>query len=79
MPPNKETTVYVSESEAKNWMLFQEFFDPFEVMVTCGVFKVRNGSVSLDFDKEGTLRAIRRSDVLYNERYGDIRPLSNKG
>lgn len=72
--PKNETPVLISEAEASKWLLFQQYFDPFDTMVKSGVFTVRNGSVSLDFDKTGILKNIRRTDILYSERYGDTRP-----
>lgn len=46
----------------------QEYYNMFMLMIQRGVFKQKNATVSLDFDKNGTLAAIRRNDFLFSVR-----------
>jgi hypothetical protein len=64
-----EVAVYIPDEDASKWILFQQYYDPFTVMVNHGVFGVKNGSVALHFDHEGVLRAINRADILYSRKY----------
>lgn len=70
-----KVAVYVADEDVSKWMLFQQYYSPFSVLVSAGVFSVRNGSVSLHFDREGVLKTINRADILYSERYGDNTPI----
>jgi len=38
-------------------------------MVERGVFETKNGSVTLNFDKDGVLQTIERKDYLYSKRH----------
>jgi hypothetical protein len=65
----EKIAIYVPDAEAKMFLLFQEHFDQFNLMVNSGVFDVRNGSVTLHMDKNGSIKTINRSDVLYSARH----------
>lgn len=60
--------IFLPNEEAKKFLLFQQYYLPFMLMVEKGVFDQKNATVSLDFDKNGVLRSIRRADFLYTER-----------
>lgn len=64
-----EVAVYLPDAEAKKWLLFQEFYSPFTLMLDSHVFEVRNGSVVLHFDANGSIQAINRTDYLYKHGY----------
>lgn len=61
--------VYIPDNEASQFLLFQQYFEPFSLCVDNGVFDIRNGSAILHFDANGTLQAINRADVLYSRRH----------
>ena len=61
--------IYVPDEEAKKFLEFQEHYDVFMLLLNSGVFDVRNGSVVLHMDKNGSIKAINRSDVLYSARH----------
>lgn len=61
--------IYIPDEEAKQFLLFQEHYETFLLMVEHGTFDVRNGSVTLHFDKHGDIKTINRSDVLYSARH----------
>lgn len=61
--------IYIADEEAAKFLLFQEHYETFCLLLNHGVFDVRNGSVSLHMDKHGSIKAINRSDVLYSSRH----------
>jgi len=61
--------IYIADDEAVKFLLFQEYYETFMVLINSRVFDVRNGSVTLNFDKNGTLKTINRSDILYSYRH----------
>ena len=64
-----EVAVYLLETEAEKWRLFQAHYESFSIMVENGIFSVRNGSVALHFDHQGTLQTIQRADVMYSRKH----------
>lgn len=58
-------TLLLPEEEAKKWLLFQEYYSQFSIMVEQGVFDITNGSATLHFDPQGVLRSITRADILW--------------
>lgn len=65
----EKIAVYIPDKEAKQFLLFQEHYETFCLMLGHGVFDVRNGSVTLHMDKNGSIKAINRADVLYSSRH----------
>jgi len=63
--------IYIPDEDAKKFLLFQEYYDVFTMMVEHGAFGVRNGSVTMHFDKKGSLKAINRADILYSARFDE--------
>lgn len=61
--------VYIPDEEAKQFLLFQQYFEPFTTMVDAKVFEIRNGSAMLHFDSQGVLQLINRADVLYSRKH----------
>lgn len=60
--------IYVLDKEAKQFILFQKNYDLFNLLLSSKVFEQKNCTILLDFDKFGTLKAIRRNDYLYSDR-----------
>jgi hypothetical protein len=65
----EKIAVFIPDEEASKFLLFQQYFNPFTVMLDSGVFTIRNGSAILHFDSQGELQAINRADVLYSKRH----------
>lgn len=61
--------VYIPDEDAQKFLLFQQYYDVFSLMVESGVFDIKNGSAALHFDKNGELLAINRADILYSKRH----------
>ncbi len=66
---SEQIAIYVPDEEARKFLQFQEHYDEFCLLLESGVFDVRNGSVTLHMDKQGAIKAINRSDVLYSARH----------
>jgi len=64
-----KVAIYIPDEEAKKFLLFQEYYDEFTLLVDAGVFKIRNGSAVIHFDKKGDIKAINRADILYSARF----------
>lgn len=69
MNNNEPIPIFILDDDAKKFLLFQQFYDQFTIMLDNDVFKVRNGSVVLHFDKYGVIQTINRSDILYSSRH----------
>ena len=61
--------VYIPDEDAEKFLLFQQYYATFSLLVENGVFDIRNGSAVLHFDKKGELLAINRADILYSKRH----------
>lgn len=61
--------IYIPDEEAKKFILFQKYFDPFSLLVEKKVFEQKNASISLHFDNQGILQSINREDILYSKRF----------
>lgn len=61
--------VYIPDEDANKFLLFQQHFEPFSIMLDSGVFEIKNGSAVLHFDSNGTLQAINRADIIYSKRH----------
>lgn len=66
---DNQITLFIEPIDVGKWKLFQEYYEPFNVMVDYGVFAVKNGAVSLHFDSQGILQTIQRADILYSKRH----------
>lgn len=57
--------IYIPDEEAKKFLMFQEYYDVFSLMLEHKVFEQKGATLLLHFDKFGKLRNISRQDVLY--------------
>lgn len=64
-----EVAVYLADPDVHKWMLFQQYYDPFTLLIDRHVFEQRNATVSLDFDHLGILQTIRRNDFLFSRKH----------
>lgn len=64
-----EVAVYLPDETAKKFLLFQEYFDTFSILIDRGVFQQKNAAISLHFDNNGTLQTIQRADFLYSRKH----------
>lgn len=64
-----EVAVYLPDETAKKFLLFQEYFDIFSILIDREVFQQKNAAISLHFDNNGTLQTIQRADFLYSRKH----------
>lgn len=64
-----KVAIYIPDEEAKQFLIFQQYFEPVNAIIEAGVFEIRNGSAILHFDSQGTLQGINRADVLYSRKH----------
>ena len=69
MLPVNEITILMTEEDAKLFVLFQEHYDTFKMLVERGVFDQKSAAVTLHFDSVGTLQVINRADTLYSRKH----------
>lgn len=67
-PPKIEVAVYMADQDAQKFMLFQQYYDLFSLLLDRGVFNQSNCAISLHFDKNGDLQVIQRADYLYSKK-----------
>ena len=65
---NEQVTVFLTTPEALLFKDFQQFHATFALLVKKGVFDIKNGSATIHFDSEGTIKKIERHDSLFDSR-----------
>lgn len=63
--------IELNDQDAEKFLKFIEHYDTFSVLLDRGVFNVKNGSVVMDFDKNGTMQTIRFTGFMYSKRHED--------
>lgn len=62
-------TVYLLDNEASKWILFQQHFETFNLLLEKKVFEQKSACIMLHFDHLGSLQKIQREDSLYDKRF----------
>lgn len=65
---SEKIPIYILDAEAKKFLVFQQYYEPIALLIDKKVFEQKNATISLDFDKFGVLRSIRRQDFLFSSR-----------
>lgn len=65
----EKIAVYIPDNEAKQFLIFQQYFIPINILIEKKVFEQKNATILLDFDKYGNMQSIRRNDLLYSKRF----------
>jgi len=60
--------IFVLNEEAEQFILFQQHYDTFLLLLNNGALNQKNGKVVLHFDSNGTLQLIERADVLFSRK-----------
>ncbi len=58
--------IYIPDEEAKKFLIFQQYYDLFNLLLSQKVFEQKGATITLHFDKHGVLRSINRQDILYD-------------
>lgn len=66
---NAITTLELTRHDAALFVLFQQYYNDFGFMVQSGVFDIRNGKASLQFDEFGHLKNIKKELWTYADTY----------
>lgn len=66
--PNK-VIIELSDRDARLFKEFQRHYETFDLLLSRGVFDVRNGSVILDFDKNAQMQTIRFTGYMFSRRH----------
>lgn len=63
-----EVTVYLDEEQAKQFVVFQQYYPVISTLLRAKVFEQKGAAITLHFDKFGVLRNVTRADVLFDHR-----------
>lgn len=63
---DNQTLVYLEPEVAGKFVLFQQYFIPFGVMLESNFFEQRAATLVTRIDKDGKIRDISRTDLLYS-------------
>lgn len=69
MEKNETTTLFLIPTEVQKFVLFQQYYEPFSILLNYKVFEQKNATVLIDFDHEGILKSIRRNDFMYSRKF----------
>ena len=62
----KKTAIYLTDEEAKFFILLQEYQYEIELLVEYDVFKIKNGKATLHFDNLG-LAQVNTDKIVYKK------------
>jgi hypothetical protein len=65
---DNEIKIFLTPTDAELFKQWQHFYDVFNKLSNSGAFNVKNGSVEIHFDHEGTIKKIERRDSLFDSR-----------
>ena len=63
----EKIAIYIPDDEAARFLLFQKHYDAFNLLFEHGVFDVKNGTIELNFNKNGVLSSINVRKTLYKD------------
>lgn len=63
---DNKTLLYLDDYQAGQFVLFQKYFIPFNLLCDSKVFEQKAATIILNIDKEGTIKSIVRTDLLYS-------------
>lgn len=70
---DKRIPIYVPDEEAKQFLLFQKYYDLFSLLIDRGILNQKKAIISLYFDHTGNLTKIQRDDNLYDSLHPDFK------
>ena len=65
---DNEIKIFLTTPDAIMFRSFQQFHSTFALLCSSGVFDCKNGSVTIHFDNDSTIKKIERNDSLYDSR-----------
>lgn len=73
--PNK-TIVELTDADAQLFIEFQKNYNTFSTLLQSGMFGIRNGNATVNFDKDGVIREINFHVVGYKKGFPIIAIIS---
>lgn len=64
-----EITIFATDDTAKKFLLFQKYFDIFNVLLENNIFEQKKATIALNFDHNGILQSVQRADFLYTKKF----------
>lgn len=64
---DNQTLVYLTDDVAEKFKTFQQYFIPFNVLLDARFFEQRAVTLTTRIDKEGVIKSIVRTDLLYSD------------
>ena len=61
--------IFIPDEDAKKFLLFQEHYNLFSLLLERNVFNQKNCAITLHFDSQGKLQVIQRADYLYSAKH----------
>lgn len=55
-----QTIIYLTEEDARLFVQFQKSYMIFRALIEAEALEIRNGSVTLNFDANGAIRAVKK-------------------
>ena len=65
---DEQITIFLTPPEVALFKDFQQYHQTFTLMCQKGVFSIKNGSATIHFDPQGTIKKIERNDSLFDSR-----------
>lgn len=59
----QQITIFLAPIDAEAFKLFQKHYVAFKMLDSIGAFNVRAGSITLDFDKDGQVKGIKKEEM----------------
>lgn len=63
----QNVTIILTPIDAEAYKLFQKYYLAFKLLDSVGAFSIKNGSVTLDFDKFGQVKGVHKNEVFRPE------------
>lgn len=64
---DNQTLIYLTDTDAEKFILFQKYYKQFSLLVDKKVFEQRGAVINIHFDKQSEIVNINRSDLLYQK------------
>ena len=68
----QEVTVFLTPIEANEFIMFRKYYPIIKVLIDNRVFDQKGATVSLHFDRVGTLTSVTRNDLLYHNKFDNV-------
>lgn len=67
-----EVAVYMPDEKAKQFLAFQQYYEPISILLERKVFEQKNATISLFFDHQSVLQTVQRKDYVFSRKFDVI-------